>query len=112
MKIRRRAAYLRRMGQPLGAERAGKSLYINPLKAPIASASDCSAVLGLERGELYGKMARARRPSRRPAVARRITADQLQLLLKQPVATSTCATPRSATTPMGPWPSRARLGGL
>jgi cell division protein FtsI (penicillin-binding protein 3) len=76
-----------RMGQPLALSVPGKSLYINPLKAPIASASDLlSRVLGLERGELYGKMARARAAHRGDLlVARRITADQLQLLLKQPV---------------------------
>jgi cell division protein FtsI (penicillin-binding protein 3) len=76
-----------RMGQPLALSVPGKSVYINPLKVDIASASDLlSRVLGLSRAELYDKMAQARANHRGDLlVARRISPVQLQLIRKQPV---------------------------
>jgi cell division protein FtsI (penicillin-binding protein 3) len=76
-----------RMGQPLAMSVPGKSVYINPLKVDIGSASDLlSRVLGLDRAELYARMARARNNHRGDLlVERRITEEELQLIRKQPV---------------------------
>lgn len=76
-----------RMGQPLALSVPGKSVYINPLKVDIGSASDLlSRVLGLNRAELHAKMARARNNHRGDLlVERRITEEELQLIRKQPV---------------------------
>jgi cell division protein FtsI (penicillin-binding protein 3) len=76
-----------RMGQPLALSVPGNSVYIDPLKVDIAPASDLlSRILGVDRAELYGKMAQALANHRGDLlVARRITAEQLQLIRKQPV---------------------------
>jgi cell division protein FtsI (penicillin-binding protein 3) len=76
-----------RMGQPLALSVPGASVYINPLKVDIASASDLlSRVLGLDRAQLYARMAQARGNHRGDLlVDRRIVAGQLDLIRKQPV---------------------------
>ena len=76
-----------RLGQPLALSVPGNSVYINPLKVDIASASDLlGGVLGLDRADLYAKMAQARaRHHGDLLVARRITAQQLQLIREEPV---------------------------
>ncbi len=76
-----------RTGQPLALSVPGNSVYIDPLKVDIAPASDLlSRVLGVDRTDLYRKMAQARANHRGDLlVARRITAEQLQLIRKQPV---------------------------
>src|ERR1019366_4758256 len=48
-----------RMGQPLAMSVLGKSVYINPLKVDIGSASDLlSPGLGLDPAGVYGRIAR------------------------------------------------------
>ena len=82
-----RGAIFDRLGQPLALSVPGYSVYINPRKVDIASASDLLArILGLDHAGLYARMAQARANHHGDLlVARRITAEQLQLIREQPV---------------------------
>jgi cell division protein FtsI (penicillin-binding protein 3) len=82
-----RGAILDRSGQPLALSLPAKSVYVNPLRVNIESASNLlSRVLHLDRAELYAKMKWARDHHRGDLrVKRYITDEERQSVRNQPV---------------------------